>query len=229
MDRKKFLQRSLYGMGGAIVAPSLLIRCDDEATDNPPSGECTVMPTETAGPFVIKYPADLVRQNIIGDRAGIPLLIQLTIQSQSNQCAPLPNVLVDVWHCDADGDYSEYGGNAMQPTDYTGVHFLRGRQSTDSLGQVSFLSLFPGWYPGRAPHIHIEVLTDQGQSLLVSQIAFPKSACDEVYATALYPRGEADTQNAQDGSFYNSESENMADSLTGNVNDGYTLQKVIVV
>jgi protocatechuate 3,4-dioxygenase beta subunit len=119
------------------------------------------------------------------------------------------------------GNYSEYGSNA-------GVSFLRGRQTTDINGQVSFISIFPGWYPGRAPHIHVEVLDATGDSIRVTQIAFPKDICDTVYVTDGY-NGVADTSNQGDGIFANSLAGNMADSVAGNTMDGYTLLKTLVV
>jgi protocatechuate 3,4-dioxygenase beta subunit len=192
------------------------------------TGACTLSPSETAGPFPIKSPSDLMMENIISDRTGVALLITLTIQDQSNECKPLAGVFVDVWHCDSDGNYSEYGGTPMQSTNYTAKHFLRGRQTTDSNGKVSFISIFPGWYPGRAPHIHIEVLEANENSIRVTQIAFPKDVCDTVYATSGY-NGSADTSNTSDNVFANSLSGNMADSLSGNTSLGYTLLKTIVV
>lgn len=116
----------------------------------------------------------------------------------------------------------------MQSTNYTAKHFLRGRQTTDSNGQASFISIFPGWYPGRAPHIHIEILDANENSIRVTQIAFPKDICDTVYSTSGY-KGTADTSNASDNVFSNSLSGNMADSLNGNATQGYTLLKTIVV
>jgi protocatechuate 3,4-dioxygenase beta subunit len=169
-----------------------------------------------------------VRENIISDRTGVALLITLTIQDQSDGCKPLSGVFVDLWHCDAEGNYSEYGGTQMQSTNYTAKHFLRGRQSTNSNGQASFISIFPGWYPGRAPHIHIEILDASGNSIRVTQIAFPKDICDAVYATLGY-KGTADTANASDNVFSNSLSGNMADSVSGNISQGYILLKTIVV
>ncbi|MNG07147.1 Chlorocatechol 1,2-dioxygenase [compost metagenome] len=145
----------------------------------------------------------------------------LTIEDQSNGCTPLANVLVDVWQCDKDGLYSQYNTQ-------TSANYLRGRQTTNQNGQVSFISIFPGWYPGRAPHIHVEILTTEGRSLLVTQIAFPVSTYTSVYATDDY-NGAPDTSNTQDSIFSNSLSGNMADSVTGNNIDGYTLLKKITV
>ena len=233
MDRKKFLKKGLLGLGTIIAIPTVVTSCssDDDNNDgnnDPVAGDCELSPIEVVGPFPIKTPSDYVRENIIGDRAGIALLITLTIQEKNNNCAPLSGVYVDLWQCDAQGDYSEYGGTFLQNTDYTNNHFLRGRQTTDANGQVSFISIFPGWYNGRATHLHVEVLDQNESSIRVTQIAFPKDVCDTVYATAGY-NGEADTSNETDNYFADSLEHNMLDSITGNTTDGYTLLKTIVV
>lgn len=223
MDRKKFIRKSLIGMGAIVGLPAVATSCSSDEIDTDGAGSCTLSPSETAGPYPIKTPSDLVRENIISDRSGIALLITLTVQDQSNDCQPMQGVFVDLWHCDAEGNYSEYGS-----AEYVSKHFLRGRQTTDSSGKVSFISIFPGWYPGRAPHIHVEVLDANGNSIRVTQIAFPKDVCDTVYATSGY-NGTADTTNTSDNVFANSLTGNMADSLTGNTTQGYTLLKTIVV
>ena len=218
MDRKEFIKKGLSSVGTIVGISTVIASCGN---DEPANGDCALSPSETAGPFPIKTPSALVRENIISGRTGAALLMTLTIHDQSNGCAPLPGVFVDVWHCDADGNYSEYGSLTAQS-------FLRGRQTTDSNGQVSFISIFPGWYPGRAPHIHVEVQDANENSIRVTQISFPKSVCDTVYASAEY-NGTADTSNSSDGVFANSLDGNMADEVTGNVTDGYTLLKTIVV
>ncbi|WP_369047690.1 intradiol ring-cleavage dioxygenase [Tenacibaculum sp. UWU-22] len=232
MDRKNFLKKGIIGFGSIVALPTVITSCsndeDSSSTTETTVGDCDLSPSETAGPFPIKTPAQLVQENIVGDRTGVALLITLTIQDQSDDCNPLSGVLVDLWHCDAEGNYSQYGGTQMQQTDYTDKDFLRGRQTTDSNGQVSFISIFPGWYGGRAPHIHIEVLDSNENSIRVTQIAFPKDVCDTVYATSGY-NGEADTLNSNDNVFSDSVEGNMLDSLKGNTTDGYTLLKTIVV
>lgn len=234
MDRKSFLRKGVLGVGTIVALPTVLSSCSKDEDDpsgtngSTNTGECALAPSETAGPFPIKTPAQLVRENIIGNRSGVALLITLTVQDQSNDCNPMEGVLVDLWHCDAEGNYSQYGGTQMQSTNYTNENFLRGRQATDVNGQVSFISIFPGWYQGRAPHIHIEVLDANGNSIRVTQIAFPKDICDVVYASSEY-NGEADTLNANDNVFADSVDGNMLDSLSGNISDGYTLTKTIVV
>lgn len=230
MDRKKFIKNGMIGLASIVALPKVVTSCkeDDDANLDLNNGDCAVSPSEIIGPFPIKTPSDYVRENIIGNRTGIALLITITIQKQSNNCEPLSGVLVDIWHCDADGNYSEYGGNFLQSADYTGAHFLRGRQTTDNNGQVSFISIFPGWYPNRAPHIHVEILDANQTSLKVTQIAFPKSICDDVYATQDY-NGAADTSNEGDSVFFDSLAQNMLDTITGNITDGYTLTKTIII
>lgn len=234
MDRKKFIRNSILGIASLATATKILESCsksdnDDNSSDISADGNCTVSPSETKGPFPIKTPSQLVLENIKSDRIGVALLINLTIENQAKDCAPLEGVLVDVWHCDKDGNYSEYGGTSMQQTDYTSVHFLRGRQTSDANGEVSFISIFPGWYQGRAPHIHVEVLSASGSSLLVTQIAFPENVTNEVYSSTNYTsHGQADTSNTSDNVFADSLSDELA-TLTGNLTDGYTLSKTITV
>jgi len=224
MDRKKFLKKGILGIGSIIAIPTMVSSCKKDAETIIDPSACAISPSETAGPFPIKTPADWVRANVVGDRMGIPLMINIIVQNTNGDCAPLEGVFVDIWHCDAGGNYSEYNGQI--DGNFTSEHFLRGRQTTDGNGNASFISIYPGWYPGRAPHIHIEVLNSNGGSLLVSQIAFPEDTSNAVYASQGY-NGNFDTSNSQDGEFEDSLVGNMADSVTGNTSDGYTLNKVI--
>ncbi len=229
MRRKEFLTKTLVGLGGVVALTSIArTGAKNSEEEIRMSKECDVSPRETKGPFPNKTPADYVRDNIIGDRKGVALLVALTILNKNSGCIPFPNALVDIWHCDNHGNYSEYGGFGMQRNDMTQEHFLRGRQATDANGQVSFISIFPGYYPGRAPHIHLEILAADEKSLLVTQIAFPEDICDTVYATQNY-QGKNYVKNTRDGVFGNSLEHNMADSVTGNNEDGYVLEKSIIV
>jgi protocatechuate 3,4-dioxygenase beta subunit len=226
MKRIDFLRK--LGLG-TMVLP-LGASCgngDDPALDD---GACTTSPSETAGPFPTKDPASLIIQDIRVDRRGIVMDIQIAIQNKSNGCAPLSGVLVDVWHCDKDGYYSEYGGTGMQSVNLQNVHFLRGRQTTNAQGVATFRTIFPGWYPGRAPHVHVEVLDTSERSLLVTQIAFPTDLCDQVYTTATdyYTNGKQDTSNSRDGIFRDSISAEMP-VVTGSIAAGFTLTHKIVV
>ncbi|SHO63117.1 intradiol ring-cleavage dioxygenase [Algoriphagus zhangzhouensis] len=226
MKKRDFIRKSLAGFGGIVALP--IAGCETKGNQLDGNNEnCEISPRETRGPFPNKTPAELMRANIIGDRKGVALLINLKVQSQSESCGNLSGVQVDVWHCDAEGYYSEYGGNRLQQKDLSNEHFLRGRQTTNENGEVSFISIFPGWYPGRAPHIHLDVVKD-GDIILTTQIAFPEAITSEVYASSGY-KGKEDTPNEKDGVFRGSLAGNMADSVGGNLQDGYTLSKVITV
>lgn len=224
MKRKDFLSKGIVAIGGVVALTGIAVaKSRTNEVANKSSEDCEVSPKETKGPFPNKTPSDYVRENIIGDRKGIALLMTLTILDKNNACQPLSNAEVDVWHCDSQGNYSEYGRGEM-----TKRHFLRGRQVTDVNGQVSFISIFPGYYRGRAPHVHVEVLDKTSNSLLVTQIAFPENVCDTVYATENY-QGTDYVSNLRDGVFRASLKQNMADSVSGTISDGYTLLKHIVV
>lgn len=237
LNRKEFLKKSIMSLGALISVPTLLDACVQGST-TPSTGSTNgtgqnglttsgVSPSETKGPFPIHTPAQLVQANIVSDRKGIALLINFKILNVSNN-SPLANATVDLWHCDAEGNYSEYGGGGMQQVDYTNAHFLRGRQTTDANGEINFISIYPGWYRGRAPHLHIEIFGSNGNSLLITQVAFPENISNEVYTQNQY-KGQADTSNAGDNVFMDSLSGNMADSVTGNITDGYKLIKTIRV
>lgn len=227
MDRKKFLKTGLVGMGSIVALPAVnACSKDDDMEPIIDPTACVVSPTETAGPFPIKTPAQLVRENIVGNRTGIPLLIHIKVENTNNNCMPLEGVLVDIWHCDAQGNYSEYASQI--DGDFTNETFLRGRQTTGADGVASFISIYPGWYPGRAPHLHLEVLRANGTSLLVTQTALPEDVSNIVYATNEY-NGNFDTSNADDDLFGTSLNRNLATSVTGDTTDGYTLTETIKV
>lgn len=227
MERSEFLKKSFGFLGMALIAPALLGKKEDGTS-------CTVTNSETAGPFPTITPASLVRSNIIGDRTGVDFTINIVVKNVNNNCAVLPGVLVDIWHCDKDGNYSEYGGTQMQQTDYTSNHFLRGRQSTDASGKVSYTSIFPGWYMSRATHIHVHIYTSAGSSLLITQIAFPEgtgSAVEAVNSASSYgyTKGMTGyTYNASDNVFSDGTS-NEISAITGSVASGYTLDWEVYV
>ncbi|WP_353150465.1 intradiol ring-cleavage dioxygenase [Chryseobacterium sp.] len=241
MNRKGFL-KSLGLAGVTAIAAPLLIHCgNDDDIEGSSSGTaagsgsgstgCSVTNTETEGPFPTKSPSSLVQSNIVSDRTGVPFTITITVQNVNAACATLQGAIVDIWHCDKDGNYSEYGGTGMQPANYTNVHFLRGRQTTDVNGQVNFTSIFPGWYNGRATHIHVHIYNAAGQSLLVTQIAFPEgsdSAVVQVAASTGYKGMTGYTYNANDNVFSDGTSNEMS-SISGSVSGGFALTHTIKV
>lgn len=192
-------------------------------------GTCTLTASETEGPFPTNNPASLVLEDITSDRTGTPLTVRITIQNLNNSCEALTGAIVDIWHCDADGNYSQYGNTGMQRTDYRDVSFLRGRQTTNTEGIAGFKTIYPGWYSGRAPHIHVHVYNASGKSLLVTQIAFPEAISAVVYAQGVYAyKGQADTSIARDNVFGDGVSTEMS-TVTGSVSAGYELTHAIVV
>lgn len=241
MERKDFLKNGLTALGLVTVAP-LMTACKKTSTTDTGSGSggtstgsCTETPTETEGPFPTKAPSSYVRTNIKDDRTGIPFTINITITNKNASCAALSGVIVDIWHCDKDGYYSEYGGTTMQTVDFTSVHFLRGRQITDANGLVSFTSIFPGWYQSRATHIHVHIYNAAGTSLKVTQIAFPEGSNSAVVAVNAstangYTKGMSGyTYNASDNVFSDDTAGVQVAAVSGSVAAGYTLTHTIAV
>ncbi|RYE29075.1 MAG: intradiol ring-cleavage dioxygenase [Sphingobacteriaceae bacterium] len=239
MERKNFLRSLMVG----AVSSSVLVDACKKDTDavttgsttgsattsgssgtTTSSGSCSVIQTETEGPFPTKVPASYVRSDITDGRSGYKLAVNINIKNSNNSCAALSGALVDIWHCDAEGNYSEYGGSGMQSTNYTTVHFLRGRQTTDANGLVKFTSIFPGWYSGRATHIHVHIYNAAGTSLKVTQIAFPETTGSAVLTVNGYKKGMTGyTYNAKDNVFSDDTTGLEIATVTGNTTDGFVL------
>lgn len=169
------------------------------AADQVP-GTCVLFPQAVEGPYY--FDPNLVRSDITEGRPGLPLKLVLKIIYNAS-CVPLADVRVDVWHCDAGGIYSGYSGQGDdRNTSTKGQNYLRGTQTTDAKGLAVFQSIYPGWYPGRTPHIHIKAFLDQ-KTVLTGQIYFPDDMSARVYKTqASYAaRPVADTTNDRDGLF----------------------------
>jgi protocatechuate 3,4-dioxygenase beta subunit len=123
------------------------------------------------------------------------------ISGNGNSCSPLGGAIVDVWQCDALGLYS--GVRDMNAGfDTRGKKFLRGYQSTDESGLAEFLTIYPGWYPGRAVHIHFKIRTDprlRPAREFISQLYFDESITDQVHQQAPYNgKGRRRTTNDAD-------------------------------
>jgi protocatechuate 3,4-dioxygenase beta subunit len=176
------------------------------------NSNCAVTPTETAGPFPSR--TDMFRSDIREGRTGTLLTLTITVVNVGNACAAVPNADVEIWHVDAAGDYSQYGSQ-------TAATFLRGIQTTNASGHVTFTTIYPGWYQGRATHIHVEV-TMSGRSIKVSQIAFPETVNNTVHASGVYAsRGTNPISNASDGIFSDSLSSELV-TPAGSPSSGYT-------
>jgi protocatechuate 3,4-dioxygenase beta subunit len=241
MNRKSFLK----GVGLATTSTLIPFRKLTKTLNAAAIGElspvaCTLIPTETAGPFPTVYSttnqnfllSTLTRTDIRVNTTPNPdtvetgVLLTLTVVVQNLNCTPVPNARVDIWHASKVGVYSGYN-NGMNPGDASANH-LRGSYTTDSNGRVTFTTVYPGWYNGRLPHIHLEVFIG-GISKRVSQFAFPLyslgagTATYDIFNAGLgysVPNGSANNTYASDNVFSNGVTEQLL-TLTGSPAAGY--------
>ena len=221
-SRKMGRRKAMAVMGGAGAA--LAFACGDSptapdaattqtttTTTTGTNAACAVTPSETAGP----YPSlvNLFRSDVREDRQGTQLTLNIKVVNTSAGCVPVPNANVEIWHCDAAGTYSEYGTART-------ANFLRGIQTTNSSGEVTFTTIYPGWYQGRATHIRLDVEIN-GVSRKVTQIAFPESINNTVHTSGVYAsKGTNPTSNAADGIFADSLAAELI-TPAGSVSGGY--------
>jgi protocatechuate 3,4-dioxygenase beta subunit len=163
---------------------------------------CVVAPELTEGPYYVDV--DLERPDIrsnTGDGAvseGAVLTLDWVVsQADGSACMPMEGVIVDVWHCDALGVYSGVQGDSG--------NFLRGFQRTDANGRASFTTIYPGWYQGRAVHIHFKIRTDPEAEAgfeFTSQLFFDDELSRTVFSSGVYAqKGPQDQPNSSDGIF----------------------------
>ena len=215
------------------------------------SGSCTVIASETAGPF----PGDgtnsngssianaltlagIVRSDIrtsiagaSGTAAGVPLSVTLKLVNINATCAGLAGYALYLWHCDRSGGYSLYSSGV------TDQNYLRGVQVTDSNGEFTFTTIFPACYSGRWPHIHFEiypslaVATNGSNDVKTSQLALPAAACNQVFGVvAGYEASVANfaaVSLASDGVFGNDSAAYQLATVTGNATNGFAAKLTV--
>ncbi len=168
---------------------------------------CIVRPEQTEGPYFVdeKLNRSDIRTDPIDGKVvdGVPLQLTLRVSGVGNDsCTPVAGAIVDIWHCDALGVYSDVTDRSF---DTMGKKFLRGYQVTDANGTVKFTTIYPGWYQGRTPHIHFKIRTaaTAGQSNeFTSQLYFDDAVSDRIYKQMPYAsKGDRDQTNEQDGIF----------------------------
>ena len=165
------------------------------AADFAALGTCLVLPDLTQGPFPTIE--QIERRDITEGHAGLPLRVGVQVVDES--CVPIPGATVEIWHCDIDGDYSAYADGYTDDDGAEGTTFLRGSQVANADGIVEFHTVYPGWYAGRAVHIHAKVHIDDA-TVLTTQFLFDDALNSEVMATEPYaPFGEPNTTNDKDG------------------------------
>ncbi|MCW3835385.1 intradiol ring-cleavage dioxygenase [Sphingomonas canadensis] len=242
---------------GSVVAPTPTpTPTSTSATPTPtptPAGSCVADSSETNGP----YPADGtnssagatsnvltlstavrsdIRSSFVGSStataAGVTMTITLTVVNVNAACAPLAGYAVYIWQCDRDGNYSLYNLPAES--------YLRGIGVTDSNGQVTFTTIFPGCYSGRWPHIHFEVFsslstaTSGRYATLIGQLAMPAAICATVYGSASGYSASASNYSritlASDNIFADNSAAQLAQqtpAISGSVAAGYTASALI--
>jgi protocatechuate 3,4-dioxygenase beta subunit len=170
---------------------------------------CVVRPQQTEGPYFVDerlHRADIRLDPSDGSVAeGVWLHLAFRVSRlAADTCTPLQGAVIDVWQCDALGRYSDVSDmNAFFDT--RGKKFLRGSQTTDASGSIQFITIYPGWYPGRTVHIHFKIRTDPAARRgfeFTSQLYFEDALTDHVHGQAPYAtKGPRPVRNDRDGIF----------------------------
>src|SRR5215207_8637903 len=195
---------AFLGATGALV----FFGCS-ESTASSTGGDsltsCVVRPELTEGPYYVDE--ELNRSDIRSDpsdgtvKAGALVALTFNVtRASSSACEPLANAIVDVWHCDALGVYSDVSDPGFNTA---GKKFLRGYQVTGNDGVARFTTIYPGWYRGRAVHIHFKIRSSTSSTSayeFTSQLFFDDSLTDQVHAQPPYSsKGQRDLTNSRDG------------------------------
>jgi protocatechuate 3,4-dioxygenase beta subunit len=202
MTANRYTRRgSLAKFGGLVAAAAggrALLSSEEADAGNQAVASglvtCVLTPELTEGPYYIA--GETVRRDIREGHPGALLRLNLRVLNVAT-CAPIKGAAVDIWHADAAGNYSGFGAGASSRT------FLRGIQKTDANGLAVFTTIYPGWYQGRAVHIHVKAHVG-GKVVHTGQLFFPDSLTDTVYKAAPYSsRPNRDMRNAQDSIYVN--------------------------
>lgn len=217
MKRKDFLK--LTGLIGATALTGKGASAMIKSAAAVPPDSCVLIPSETSGPFPLDLSENntFFRQDIRENKTGVQLNLKIKVVGVNN-CLPLSNLRVNIWHCDKDGLYSGYSQNNNQGQ--AGLTYLRGYQFTDVHGEVNFVTIFPGWYTGRICHIHFQVYVSSVYAA-ISQLTFPIATKNALYAANnnLYTKGADPLSFNQDNIFSDGYSYQLA-TLTPNTTTG---------
>ena len=196
--------------GGALLGVTKLSGVSAQSSTSSSSGlpSCIVRPAQTEGPYFVdeKLNRSDVRSDPVSKtvRPGAALRLTFLVSNVSAKgCTPLEGAMIDIWQCDAAGVYSDVQGDSHK--------FLRGYQKSDAKGVAQFLTIYPGWYPGRTVHIHFKIR--HGTKEFTSQLFFDDTFTDKVYKAAPYnARGARNTRNSSDGIYRNGGSQLLLDT-----------------
>jgi protocatechuate 3,4-dioxygenase beta subunit len=206
IDYPTLSRRGLIGvLGGGVASVAFGARALDAfGAGDTNVATCVLTPEVTEGPYWIDD--KLTRHDVREGRPGLPLVLDFTIVN-AKTCKPIKGADVEIWHADASGNYSGFdggsaggapGGGGSGPQ--TETRYLRGHQRSDALGKASFLTVFPGWYRGRTPHVHMKVHVGSADRVVhTGQVFFNEAIQASVYRSGAYAsRGQADTSHARD-------------------------------
>lgn len=180
--RRRDALRLIAGAGMAVLWPD---RAHAQAMNT-----CVVRPEQTEGPYFVD--TGLARSDIRVDTGtrrvepGMPLDLEFRVGLlRDGTCAPLADARIELWQCSALGVYS---GVRDPHADTRGRNSLRGYQITDAEGRARFATIYPGWYPGRAVHLHFAVHRGRGlrREVFTSQLYFDDALSDRVFREAPY-------------------------------------------
>jgi protocatechuate 3,4-dioxygenase beta subunit len=211
-------RRRAFGLAGAAGAAYLFSRVGVSAPGaDAAAPTCILTPAKTEGPYFVDE--KLKRSDIRVDpvdgsvQPGVKLTLTFVVVSADGDCAPVSGAQVDVWHANASGLYSDEAQNGT-----SGHKYLRGYQATGDDGSARFVTVFPGWYSGRAIHIHLKVRKDVYE--FTSQLFFDESTIASVTAKSAYSsRGTPDTDNSEDN-IYGSDGDELTVALKGDGSGG---------
>ncbi len=214
----------------SAVAPTIVTAAPATGAAAVVLPSCVVRPALTEGPYFVDEKLD--RSDIRSEpstnavKPGVPLALTFFVSRVSGaSCDALAGATVDVWHCDAAGVYSDATDPGFGST--KGTKFLRGYQRTDANGKAAFTTVWPGWYQGRAVHIHFKIRTAASggrTSDFTSQLFFDEALNDQVFAVAPYAQkgGAGRLRNSGDGIFQQSGGKLTLAPTKTSSGDGYT-------
>jgi protocatechuate 3,4-dioxygenase beta subunit len=186
LNRRDVL-KSIGGVSLAAVFGARALQLLGDDAEAATTTTCLLTPEVTEGPYWVEEA--LTRRNVTEGKAGTPLVIRFTVLN-AKTCKPIKNSDVEIWHCDALGNYSAVNGASTR--------YLRGHQKANASGKAEFLTIFPGWYRGRTPHIHMKVSVG-GNAVHTGQVFFNEKITTTVYKQAPYAsNGQYDTPHSRD-------------------------------
>jgi protocatechuate 3,4-dioxygenase beta subunit len=199
---------AFIGTSGAMLLAGPLRPAAGQETPARPRPSCVGRPQQTEGPFFVEEAlnrADIRSDPRSGEvQAGVPLRLAFRVSRLSGtRCAPLAGAQVDVWQANATGRYSD-SPRPGSSRSTTRQQYLRGYQLTDAAGDARFLTIYPGWYGGRAVHLHFKIRWAPAPGYaFTSQLYFDDALTEHVFAMEPYAsRGRRWLRNDDDAIFH---------------------------